>query len=264
LIKCLIIIVLALCTGFAQEADTLYRLKYKNSDTMLFGNGVNVRKLDVEFRGYHDSIHIVNKRDIDYIKTPHGYILFEKLTISRLKEEESNKSHRITLIAMGNIFGKYKYTLGDFYTEEKVAIWGAPSFEADFEIFKNNAFQEVIDLKLGFGVEYQLPRGGRGITGKFNFMPFFAVVKLCITKNDDISPALLGRFGWNAFFGDDEFKGGANLKGSKYVSVGLAILFGGYFEVRGMISSNHGYSETGLGRVNVRFDKIDAGIGVVF
>lgn len=264
MIKTIVLVLLLGSVAWGQYVDTLYRLQYKNSDVMLFGSSVNVRQHDVIFIGEMDSVYIVKKGDIDYIKTPNGYILFEKLTISRIKEEESNKTHRVTLIAMGNFFGKHKYSVGDFYSEEKVQIWGAPSFELDFEIFKNNAFQETIDLKLGFGVEYMLPRSGSNINGKFSFMPFFGVVKLCITKNDDISPAIVGRFGWNGYFGDAEYKGVANLKGSKYYAVGLSILFGGYFEVRGMIASSQGYSETSFGRVNIKFDRIDAGIGVVF
>jgi hypothetical protein len=246
------------------EQDTIFRLKYKYSDVMLFGSSINIRNTDVVFTSWEDSIFIVRKPLIEYIKTPNGYILFEKVRKDSVPIL-GDKSLRITFLAFGQFLGKEEeFIPGISYFEKETQIFGSGSLELDFEMWQDLGFQEIIDLKLGLGVEYQLPRSGNDITGKFNFAPFFSLAKLTILKNDLISPSFIGRYGSNFFLGDLEFRNNLSLQGSKYYAVGFSITFSRSFEVRGMFSYNRGYILHDEGKITIIYKNLDAGIGYIF
>lgn len=262
----IVLVIFILITGesFSQaEPDTIYRLKYKNSNEMVFGKGVNVRTYDVEFITYEGSIY-VNKASVDYIKTPNGYILFEPVKPVSAIKEHTNKSWRVIISAVGHLNNTQKIFWGNFYDEREFEFHGAGSLEADFELFTGLDFQDIVDIKLGFGSEYVIPRTGESINGKVGFFNFFASGKFCVLKKELFSPSFRGRIGYGYIFGDGFYKQGNEFEGSKYFAVGGGLEVLNRIDLFCYYSFNRGYVLHPLQKIEIRFERLDVGIGVIF
>ena len=97
-------------------------------------------------------------------------------------------------------------------------------------------------LSIGAGVAYQFQRKGSLLNnndslnvnsenmpgkkigiGKFGYIPVYAIVELNFIESDIITPCVIGHFGYNLFFGNDDYKGDLLLEGGGYYAVGIRL-----------------------------------------
>jgi len=87
-----------------------------------------------------------------------------------------------------------------------------------FEIQQFSAEQ----IGLGVGVTYQVPRKPSDFDGEFNFIPMYGFLKLrSIPDQSNSYFYVVGQLGYNAFLGDEQFKGdGGTLSSGLYFGFG--------------------------------------------
>lgn len=260
----LLLSVIISASAFAQqtEVDTIYRLKYKNSYEMVFGKGVNVRTYDVEFYSFDEPV-IAKKSEIDYIKTPNGYIIFNPPKAEIIKRQR-NKSWRIIIGAAAHLNNTQKIFWAGNYDERKFEFHGSGFLEADFELLQGFPFQKIIDFKLGFGTEYVIPRTGETISGKLGFFNAFASVKLTILKEEMFSPSGIARLGYGYPFGNKQYKSGMDFEGAKYFAFGGGLTALKRVFVFCLYSFNKAYIMHPLEKMELHFERLDVGLGIVF
>jgi hypothetical protein len=117
-------------------------------------------------------------------------------------------------------------------------------------------------LQIGGGAEYQFSRSASGGTGgNFNFIPVYGAVRVVIPI-PTVKPYAIGRIGYNFFLGDDDFKGGTDLKGGLTYGLGAGVILFKFVLVEGQYSVNKG----SLGSTDFTYSKfsISAGINLGF
>ena len=116
------------------------------------------------------------------------------------------------------ILGDHKTAYQDSYYSKDSLIGISLGAEFFYALHEN--------ITVGIGFEYQIPREQNQIPGGFNFLPIFAVIRLPFPL-ELFEPYAVGRFGYNFFFGDDQYKGtgagNSNLEGGIYYSIGSGV-----------------------------------------
>ena len=112
-------------------------------------------------------------------------------------------------------------------------------------------------LQIGGGAEYQFPRSGKDITGKFNFVPVYGAVRV-VVPIPPVKPYAVGRIGYSFLFGDDDFKGGKDLKGGITYGFGAGVILFKFVLVEGQYSVNQG----AVGSTDFSYSKISVSAGL--
>lgn len=228
---------------------------YDTEKEMLFGSSVKIHDSVVELKDFNTGKSIfVKKAEIDYVKTPNGYITFNpkirKVALS------VNRTVRVILLGSTGILGRYNY-LGDGYNDQ---FNGAGSFEIDYNPLTVSRKLNSLDLRFGFGTEYQIPREIKNINGKISFFSFFGVAKICFMNDEDVSPGIYSRYGMNSFRGTNDFPDNKQLSGSSYLSAGLYLSYKHKYELRGAYTVNNGFINNNQ---IIKYQTFDIILGVV-
>jgi hypothetical protein len=119
-------------------------------------------------------------------------------------------------------------------------------------------------LHLGVGVEGQLPRSTEGGTGKFYFIPVYAVGRVPIPLGL-INPYATARVGYNFFFGDDAYKGaGGKLKGGIHYGFGAGVVLFKFLLAEGSYSIYNGVHEFGGSTFDTTYSTFGLKAGLKF
>jgi len=115
------------------------------------------------------------------------------------------------------LLGNHQASVGGLVGNEDVQV--GFSFSGEFLYALHDFFE------FGIGIEYQIVRRQVRFAGNFNFAPIYAVVRIPFDLGL-FTPFLIGRVGYNFFFGDIEYTGTYGvLSGGLYYAVGGGIDF---------------------------------------
>jgi hypothetical protein len=241
----------------AQGIDTTFRVQYKDNRPEIFGTDMKIVQSVIKFKEmFTGKIINIPKADIEYIKTPNGYIFFEE-KIYRL-DYATNKMVRFFLFGGANFFGNY-VTEGNTYRPK---ISGSGSMEIDLSLLQNRELMKTFDFKVGLGAEYQFANSITNIPGKFNFISFFGTTSLCFLNEEPICPKLFARYGTNILHGSADYPGNENFSGSFYLSAGLGVFFAHRFEIRAAYTMNKAYVERNQVKSPINYRTLDLNLGV--
>ncbi|UCB47065.1 MAG: hypothetical protein JSV25_06530 [Spirochaetota bacterium] len=116
------------------------------------------------------------------------------------------------------ILGNHKTVYQDSFYSIDTMIGVSSGAEFFYALHEN--------INVGVGFEYQIPREQNQNPGGFNFLPIFAVIRFPFSL-ELFEPYAIGRFGFNFFFGDDQYRGtgagNSNLEGGIYYSIGSGV-----------------------------------------
>ena len=125
------------------------------------------------------------------------------------------------------------------------------------------------NFEAGIGLEYQIGRSQTKFPGDFNFASLYGVVIFPLELGP-ITPFILGRIGYNLFFGDYNYTGPMSLDGGLYFAVGGGISFLTFkiadkprsIFLESTYSQNYGSASYIGYTANVIYSKIDVFLGV--
>lgn len=139
-------------------------------------------------------------------------------------------------------------------------------------------------LSLGVGFSFQFQRKGDLIiksdslkmeeeeltgkkfeSGKFGYLPVYAILKINFMESDIISPSIVGQVGYNLFYGDNKFKGDNLLEGGIYYAAGIGLRLFENYQVDFLYQENNGivsYAENKL--FETKYTKLTLSLGINF
>ncbi|MHC4502499.1 MAG: hypothetical protein ACYTFI_04265 [Planctomycetota bacterium] len=136
--------------------------------------------------------------------------------------------------------------------------------EAGVSVALELATQDTRDAEVGVGAEYQMLRELSDYPDdEFNFIPVYFYAKM-YARSGGSTAFLLGRFGYNLYEGNADYKGSADLEGGLYYSVGVGLIASGTAEIELAYVVNNGVRAYGTSDVDVEYSRVSIGVSVVF
>jgi len=165
-------------------------------------------------------------------------------------------------LAQGNLriafdmTGDHKRSVGAWSVTEDIETGVCAALEL--------ATQDTRDAEVGVGVEYQVPRELSDDPGEeFNFIPLYFYGK-AYGRSGGSTAFLLGRFGYNLYEGNDDYKGSADLEGGLYYAIGVGLMTTGTAEIELTYVVNTGIRDYGTTDVDVEYSRVSIGVSVAF
>ena len=152
--------------------------------------------------------------------------------------------------------------------ESSAGNWSATEdTEAGVSAALEVATRSTRDAELGVGIEYQVPRELEDDPDKeFSFIPVYFFAKI-YAKSRGSTAFLLGRFGYNLYDGNTQYKGSDDLEGGLYLAVGLGLIATGGAEIEVAYVLNSGTRDDGVAGapdVDVEYSRFSIGVSVAF
>jgi len=165
-------------------------------------------------------------------------------------------------LAQGNLriafdmAGDHEYSSGPWSLTEDIETGVSAALEL--------ATQDTRDAQVGVGIEYQVPRELSDHPDReFNFIPLYFYAKM-YGRSGGSTAFLLGRFGYNLYEGNSDYKGSADLEGGLYYSVGVGLIASGTAEIELTYVVNTGIRDYGTTDVDVEYSRVSFGVSVAF
>lgn len=125
-------------------------------------------------------------------------------------------------------------------------------------------FSSARSAEFGGGIEYQLSRAQEDVSGNFNFIPMYALLRVFPLDTGRAGPCLTARAGYNAFDGDSSYSLGLPLHGGLYYAGGLGYVIDSY-QLDIIYSVNNGYVElTPSVDADIRYTKLSLSMAARF
>lgn len=177
----------------------------------------------------------------------------------------------VAILFAGNTYAESNIKIGvDFMGKHKVTINGI-SAEEDVKtgVSLSGEYIQAINPNVGIGggITFQIPRSQEDYEGNFKFIPLYGLVKIHSNyEYQAVNFYLLGQLGYNAFMGDNDYKGFGTLTGGLYYGIGTGIIFNKNNQIELLYSVNNGsYSISGWsGSFDVEYSKITVSYGYAF
>ena len=236
-------------------------IKLWNQNEPLYGKVIVIKSSTVEFK--EDSTgfsYEFNKEEVNYIKASNGDTVWFKRYADEINNSKNNdiainaqnisdNNKKITLFFSYNFSGTHESSLDS--ASGSLDVNAAMSLGFEVDIIKT-AEERV---KLGLGAMYQFPRQQENVDGDFNFIPFYAFIKLDLLSDEKIKLYVIPTIGYNLFNGDSKYSGDLELNGGIYNSVGLGLIVRNNLDIKLLYQFNRG---------SVYFDTIDKEAKIVY
>jgi hypothetical protein len=128
----------------------------------------------------------------------------------------------------------------DLNGDHEISVQGySMSLDVDtaLTIGTEHYFDGATKAELGMGCALQLPRKTKDYTGDFYFLPLYFIANIPLKKT---KAYIASRLGYNLFFGDNNYKGSADLSGGFYYALGIGYKPKDNLRLQLMYSANKG------------------------
>ncbi len=261
-----------------------YSVAYSQSDEIklldqnepLIGKIILIKPTTVQFiQNSNGLLFEFDRKDINYLKSENGDTIWfnilnnykntsENINIKNTGQNISLGNRRATIFFSYNFLGKYKLTTSGYSGNPDVN--SGISVGLDFDFIKSKTDIVLI----GLGAIYQFSRKQINTNGAFSFVPLYAFFKLGIAGTGDITGFekikiyLVPAFGYNFFYGDKKYSGGAEISGGFYNSFGFGILVNRKLDLKLLYQFNRGCIETADKKNEVLYRSLDLHCGYYF
>ncbi len=174
----------------------------------------------------------------------------------------------IFVLFMNSSFAQIKVGV-DLNGEHKISGEGVSEteeVETGFSFGVENFWEVDSMISFGLGTEYQIGRSQVDFDGDFRFESIYGVIKLNINskKSKGTPTYILGRFGYNFFYGDSDYTGGIfgfDLGNGFCFGVGGGLSFNEKVNIEAIYSINNGVAEIENLDFDIKYSRIIISVG---